>query len=267
MSGSLPTNPASPEPVPETAPETAPNPAADPAGALVRARSLIGAWAKVSVLQFFLAEAVVISGWAGTHPYSRRFNVISDLGAAHCGIYAGRDVCSPLHWLMNLSFVVQGLAMVVGAVLLSTVLFRVAALPDVPPHVRNPVWGWIVRALVAVAGVGMVLVGLVPEDTVTALHDTGALLFFVPGGLALLALGWSWRGLRAVSWILLLAGAVSLVSTVLFRFVQGLEPGTLERLMAYPITIGLAVVGLTVARGVHQARSAMKARARLATEA
>ena len=266
MSGSLPTNPASPEPGPEPVPEAVPEPAPDPVGALARARSLVGAWAKISVLQFFLAEAVVISGWAGAHPYSRRFNVISDLGAAHCGIYSGREVCSPLHWLMNLSFVVQGLAMIVGAVLLSTVLFRVAARPDVPPQVRHPVWGLIIRALVGVAGVGMVLVGCVPEDTVNVLHETGALLFFVPGGLALLALGWSWRGLRAVSWILLLAGAVSLVSTVLFRFVHGLEPGTLERLMAYPITIGLAVVGLTVARGAHQARTLLKARARSAAE-
>ncbi|MDQ6752075.1 MAG: DUF998 domain-containing protein [Actinomycetota bacterium] len=250
MTASIPQNPA------------AVKTAADPAGQLRQTRSLVGAWAKISVLQYFLAEAVVISGWAGPAPYSRRFNVISDLGADRCGIYNGRDVCSPLHWLMDLSFVVQGLAMVVGAVLLSSVLFRVAARPDVPPAVRHPAWGPIIRGLVVVSGVGIVIVGLVPEDTISALHYTGALLFFLAGGLALLALGWSWRGLRIAGWFLLLGGALSLISTILFRFVPGLEPGTLERLMAYPITIGLAIVGLTVARGVHQARAVARARAK-----
>ena len=41
------------------------------------------------------------------------------------------------------------------------------------------------------------------------------------------------------------------------------EPGTLERLMGYPITIGAAVVGLVVAQRVGEQRAAVR-RARAA---
>ncbi|MGX9902165.1 hypothetical protein ACW0JT_24275 [Arthrobacter sp. SA17] len=37
------------------------------------------------------------------------------------------------------------------------------------------------------------------------------------------------------------------------------EPGTLERLMGYPVTIGLAAAGLVIAQRVHQERKVMKA--------
>ncbi|MCZ2402612.1 DUF998 domain-containing protein [Paenarthrobacter sp. Z7-10] len=221
---------------------------------LAGTRSLVGAWAKISILQYFLAEAAVIAGWAGPLPYSRRLDVISDLGARSCGVYDGRAVCSPLHILMNVSFIVQGVAMMVGAVLLSTALFRIAARPEPPTAVKRPGWAILTRLLVGLSGLGVMVVGFVPEDVDTPLHFAGASVFFVAGGLSLLALWWSWRRLRLISWFLLLCGTLSLVSTILFALVPALERGTLERLMAYPITLGLSLVGVTVTRGVRQAR-------------
>ena len=81
-------------------------------------RANIGGWAQLSVVQYFVAEAAVIEAWAGPEPYSRATGFISDLGAISCGIYEDRAVCSPLHLLMNASFVVQGLALILGAVFL-----------------------------------------------------------------------------------------------------------------------------------------------------
>ena len=74
-------------------------------------RANIGGWAQLSVVQYFVAEAAVIAAWSGPEPYSRTTGFISDLGAVSCGIYEDRAVCSPLHLLMNASFVVQGLAL------------------------------------------------------------------------------------------------------------------------------------------------------------
>src|SRR6478609_10990099 len=95
-------------------------------------RFYVGALAKLSVLQYFVAESAVIGAWAAPEPYSRRSGYISDLGASACGDFSGRDVCSPAHLLMNLSFVVQGLGMVVGALLLGSALLCVAARQGVP---------------------------------------------------------------------------------------------------------------------------------------
>lgn len=227
---------------------------------LATSRTLVGAWAKVSVLQFFLAEAVVIAFWAGPAPYSRRFNYISDLGALHCGVYAGRDVCSPLHLVMNVSFVLQGAGMIVGALFLNAAVFRVAAKLSAPAPAASPLWITVTRALIAVAGAGIVLVGLVPEDLNPPLHYAGAVMFFVAGGVSLLATAWSWRHASRVSWLLLACGLVSLTATAVFEFGSGFEPGTVERLMAYPITIGLAAIGFTMARGVQQARHLLAGR-------
>jgi len=103
-----------------------PAPTATPATAVTpnvaSTRQYIGAWAVLSVLQYFAAEAAVAMAWAGPRPYDLRTGYISDLGALHCGIYSGRDVCSPLNWLMNASFVVQGLGLLVGAVAFGVLL-------------------------------------------------------------------------------------------------------------------------------------------------
>ena len=59
-------------------------------------RFYIGALAKLSVLQYFVAEAAVIGAWAAAEPYSRRTGYISDLGALACGdLTAGTSACWP----------------------------------------------------------------------------------------------------------------------------------------------------------------------------
>ena len=56
----------------------------------------VGAFLWLLCLQFFVAEQIARMGWTGH--YSMRADFISDLGAT-----------SSLHWVMNGSFVLQGL--------------------------------------------------------------------------------------------------------------------------------------------------------------
>ncbi|MBT2535232.1 DUF998 domain-containing protein [Arthrobacter sp. ISL-69] len=231
-------------------------------------RLYFGAWAKLSVLQYFVAETAVIAAWAGPQPYDRRTGYISDLGAVHCGLYEGRDVCSPLHAVMNASFVVQGLGMLVGALLLSSALLCVAARPGVrlafgPGH-RVPWFAALAaKVLTFTAGAGTIIVGLVPEDAGWfAVHLTGALMYFIGGALALLLLGTLWLRQSPLGWFILACGAVSFGALVIGG-VTGMEvpePGTLERFMGYPVTIGLATTGLVIAQRVRQELKARKVR-------
>ncbi len=247
-----------------------PAPTAAPATAFVpnvaSTRHYIGAWAVLSVLQYFLAEAVVAVAWAGPRPYDLRTGYISDLGALHCGIYSGRNVCSPLNWLMNASFVVQGLGLLVGAVLLTSGLLRVAARPDarVDWRSREP---WLaataVRLLTGAAGAGTVVVGLVPEDLGSPWHYWGAIVYFVSGAAALLVLGVLWLRKTPMAWFLLVCGGVSLAATATGGLTRMMvpEPGTLERLMGYPNTVGMAAAGLVIAQRVHRHRKERRAAA------
>ena len=179
-------------------------------------RFYAGALALLSVLQYFVAEAAVIGAWAGQQPYSRRTGYISDLGAVGCGDFDGRDVCSPAHLLMNASFVVQGIGMMVGALLLGSALLCTAARPGARftlgagarPAAGARGWPRSPRGpLTAAAGAGTVLVGLVPEDAGSAWHAVGAIMYFAAGGLALLLLGWLWLRQTPLGWPILACGA------------------------------------------------------------
>jgi hypothetical membrane protein len=241
-------------------------------------RFYVGALAKLSVLQYFVAEAAVIGAWAGEDPYSRRTGYISDLGAVACGEFDGRDVCSPAHLLMNASFVVQGLGMMIGALLLGSALLCCAARAGVPlRRGRAPGrmtggvpgrarWGagavaaGAARLLTGTAGAGTIIVGLVPEDTGSAWHVAGALMYFAAGALALLVLGWVWLRQTPLGWFILACGAVS-TAALIAGGLTGMhvpEPGTLERLMGYPITAGIAAAGLVVAQRVQHERTVRK---------
>ncbi|BCW43770.1 hypothetical protein StoSoilB5_09540 [Arthrobacter sp. StoSoilB5] len=241
-------------------------------------RANIGGWAQLSVVQYFVAEAAVIEAWAGPEPYNRATGFISDLGAISCGVYEDRAVCSPLHVLMNASFVVQGLALILGAALLTAGLLCVAARPGVraqrfraataqeEPTTRLLAKPWImavaIRILTGVSGAGTVIVGLVPEDVGSPWHFAGALMFFVGGGFALLLLGILWFRQTPMSWFIAACGSLC-IGALIVGGITGMEvphPGTLERLMGYPVTIGLAAAGLVIAQRVRTERKAARLR-------
>ena len=117
-----------------------------------------------TAVQFFIAQAIVQLGW--TTPFSLRENFISDLGNTTCGPYpldSAMYVCSPWHAWMNASFVLFGAQIIAGTIL----FFRSA------PFSLARTLGW---ALIFLAGPGVILVGLYPENESIELHRLGVLL-------------------------------------------------------------------------------------------
>jgi hypothetical protein len=114
-----------------------------------------GAIAWLLTLQFFVAETVVQLRTGGG--YRRADDVISDLGTSASA--------APL--LMNGSFVVQGLLIGAGAVLLRPALAGLG--------------GRVASASLTAAAVGVVLVGIFPLDGQEDLHQAGAGLHLVGG--------------------------------------------------------------------------------------
>jgi hypothetical protein len=85
-------------------------------------------------------------------------------------------------------------------------------------------------------------------------------MFFMGGAVALLLLGALWLRQSPLGWFILACGATSFVALGLGG-ATGMnvpEPGTLERFMGYPVTIGLASVGLVIGQRVRQARKAAR---------
>lgn len=192
---------------------------------------MLGPLAFVSGIQYFVVQLLV--GLRFSPGYSVANNTISDLGNTSCSRFNARLVCSPLHALMNGSFIVLGLTMVAGCYLLVGRF----------PRTRGTTIGF---GLFALGGLGAILVGLFPENTVPALHGLGAALPFFFGNAGLVILGGSMVASRPVRALTVLAGAISLVA--LGVYVSGhfgaLGEGGLERVVAYPQTIWMIAIGL-----------------------
>lgn len=135
---------------------------------------------------------------------------------------------------MNLSFIVLGLTMAVGALLIYQ-------------EFRESRASLIGFSCMAIAGLGTILVGAFPENTIAILHGTGAFLIFLVGNIGLVILAFALHRLPAIfRAYTLITGVVTLAALVLFYFQIdfGIGQGTIERIIAYPQTVWLIFFGL-----------------------
>lgn len=194
----------------------------------------VGAILWIACLQYFLAEALAIQGWPGAYSLADRY--ISDLGAVSCAV-----LCSPRHALMNASFVLQGF-LIAGGALLARPLFP-----------RGKAWA-AAMTLIVCAGLGVLVVGLAPEDARPGLHYAGAAANLVASNAGMAIMGaamLAWRpAARGMGLIALAAGILGLVAIAwLTAHVDlGLGVGGVERLGAYPFPLWLAGMGVLLLR-------------------
>lgn len=189
----------------------------------------------VSSIQYFVVQLVVISAWTVPHSFANNF--ISDLGNTECGMYAGLPVCSPLHLLMNLSFVVFGVTMALGSVYLMR-------------RFKRTKLATVAFALMMLSGLGTVLVGLFPENTINPVHMLGAVLGLGVGNLSVLLLGIALKDVHpAMRMYTVLSGSFSLAAFALFAadVYLGVGRGGMERLISYPFTAWMITFGLYAA--------------------
>ncbi|MDB5168948.1 MAG: hypothetical protein JWO41_304 [Candidatus Saccharibacteria bacterium] len=194
-------------------------------------------------LQYFLAQLVVSAYW--DRPYSWLNNTISDLGNTACGDFNSRFVCSPQYALMNASFILFGVTMLLGSALLYHEFkkSRLSAL------------GF---AGMGLAGIGTLLVGVFPENTVAFMHVFGAALPFLIGNISLGLLGRALDIPRPLRIYTVLTCIITLSALVLFvsKHDLSLGIGGMERLVGYPQTLWLIVFGVYTSRNEYRARLA-----------
>lgn len=193
----------------------------------------IGAALRAFCLQYFAAEAASIAGWPGHYSISK--NYISDLGAVGCNV-AASGICSPLHALMNASFLLQGVLIVTGALLVW------------PLFARGRLWA-LALVLVGASGLGVFVVGLAPEDFAPGPHYLGAAENFLCCNAGMAAMGVAmlrWRrAARLMGLVTLTFGLVGLggVGFLAGHVYLGLGVGGMERLTAYPFTLWIGMIG------------------------
>lgn len=226
-------------------------------------RALVpGALWTVAGVGWLVGEAVSASAFPG---YSYATNYISDLGVPDVGAFQGRTIDSPLHVLMNTTFIGQGVLFGVAAVL-AVVVFRAAS-----RRAR------VTAAVLAVVHlIGMVLVGSFhgsqtsTDGGTIVFHVLGAAAAITTGNLVAITVGIGSRALRApaayriASVALGIVGFVSLVMLVVdssSTVVDVFPDGVWERAAVYTIVVWELVTGITLLVAGTRRRRAARASA------
>lgn len=185
-------------------------------------------------VQYYISQIIVAAAWT-IIPYNWTNNTISDLGNTVCGQYGERFVCSPKYALMNVSFILLGLTMILGAVLIYQGFMKTRA-------------SLIGFSFMAISGIGTLLVGLFPENSINGLHILGAFLAFLIGNLGLVILGYALDIPKSLKYYTLFSGFLALTATILFvtHIYLGLGIGGIERIATYPQTMWLIVFGVYI---------------------
>lgn len=185
--------------------------------------------------EYFIVQYIVARDWRYT--YSLTKNTISDLGNTVCGIYGGRYVCSPLHNLMNLSFISLGFLMLIGAILIQQEFNKT----------KYSIFGF---GCLALAGIGTILVGIFPENTINVLHSIGAFLPFLIGNIGIIILGFILKLPKYLKIYTILSGCICLIALIFFitKTYLGIGEGGIERIVAYPQTVWLIVFGVYISK-------------------
>jgi hypothetical membrane protein len=182
-------------------------------------------------IQFFAAQILVARQWS--LPYNLGRDTISDLGNTSCGNWNAHFVCSPFHDLMNASLIMLGTCMMLGSALIASHL----------ASNRATVAGF---AGMAASGAGVITAGAFPENSIPAFHGLGTAVAFLAGNTGLVVLAFALKVpvvLRAYSFT---SGALAFLALASYAsgHYAGLGEGGIERVVAYPQAVWLAVTGL-----------------------
>ncbi|MGW1741207.1 DUF998 domain-containing protein [Nocardia sp. NPDC001965] len=189
-------------------------------------RYLAAGFAWILVFGYLLAELVTATAWKSA--YSFRNDTISDLGITTCTPHA----CSPLHLLMNATFVALGLVTIAGAL-----VFR----HYIPRGPRQ----WSIVVLAVIIGLSTAATGLFPSDDGIVVHALAVMPAFVSRHIVLILLAiWLWKHRLVMALWSAFCASAGLVGAVLM--VVGLQVGITERLVLYPLPAWMAVTGAAI---------------------
>ncbi|MBJ3784329.1 DUF998 domain-containing protein [Devosia sediminis] len=211
----------------------------------------LGALCWLMSVQFFVAQFAAQS----LYPEHNLFlHDISMLGITTCGVHfwptsGSSDIqCSPLHVVFNTGIVLHGVLTILGAWLTRSLW------PSSLPMSAA-------LLLLALGGVGAMVVGLVPLDYELALHSHGAVTAIAAPGIAFLIMaGVCWASSPTFARWTALTGLVIVLAGLCYS--MGIVPfgrGAMERLAVWPQTMWFVGTGAAILIGQQRAAERPKA--------
>lgn len=178
-------------------------------------------------LAYLVAEVFTAAAWKT--PYSFAHDSISSLGVTTCET----DGCSPMHDVMNSSFIALGVVTFLGALLLRR-------------HIPGKVGKRWILSLAALIAASTAATGLFPANDGTLVHWSAVLPGFVARHVVLVVIAVHfWKHHRVIAVWSAICAATGMVGAVLL-LARTLQFGVGERLTLYPLPMWMAVTGAAV---------------------
>jgi hypothetical membrane protein len=201
-----------------------------------KSRSAVAVLWLVGTVQFFVAQLVVEASWDTR--YSWADNNISDLAETTCRHAPGdgRWICSPLHPLMNASFILIGVFLALGAVMFMRAL-------------NSNLMSRAALSALIFTGAGWVMVGVYPADVNENLHVLGAVIIFVVGNIALALYGWAAYSMPKIVRVSSIALGVTGFAAAFLHLsgaYLGLGMGGMERVTAFSVPIWTLIIAFVL---------------------
>lgn len=186
--------------------------------------------AALATISYFVAEWVVSATWRGHYSYLE--HRIGPLGVPFCGT-EGTWPCSALYPVLNVAIVITGLA--IATVALSWIVRRSVAAAH--------------GFLLAVAGVGFAVSGVVTEQVNYTIYATAVAVFEVLGPIAILLIGVSYttRLPQVPKRFAAVAGLLGIVARFTHSggFATILGSGGTERVAVYSVLVAVIVLAVS----------------------
>ncbi|WP_215279591.1 DUF998 domain-containing protein [Arthrobacter sp. GN70] len=239
-------------------------------------RHMVGSWAAKAASLFFVFEWAVHYDWTGAQPYNYGTNVVSDLGATGCAV-ASASNCTHSFVAMDLAFVSIGIGLFATSCLITSPVLWVGGhsgdLRNEYEKWRNPDPHAVLRGsagptgfvrtmtalcrwLLALTGVSLTIIGLVPENVIRQVHDSSVVALGIGMCLWLISMSVLW--FKRTYWVfafILLAIIAGFGGWVLWHGTNA--PGMYERFMIYPFIVGMAIMGIMITVGASRERRGM----------
>lgn len=198
--------------------------------------SRMGLLSWMALLSYFPIELVIIS--QTTKPYSIMDQAMSDLGVLSCGYDAyplsAYEICSPMAHEMNVIFILTGMLIASGAVLI------------------HHFWGgskWTIVAtvLLVIYGLGYTVSGIYPADINFLAHtlpSIPSMLFQIPAMYIIARfIRHKWPGLAQFTFVCMSISTLSLILMII-----GLPAGLMQRLLYFSVWFWMGITAIILWR-------------------
>jgi hypothetical membrane protein len=216
-----------------------------------KTRLIAGAIALAAIVEYVIGEGITALAWKNP-VYSYVHYFISDLGVSGTPVvFQGRHIYSPIYWVINTGFIIEGVLAIVAALLLR-------------PLFSSKTWRFTLLLFAFIHGIGIIMVAIVHGSPATMnkpigiLHVIGAAMAIIFGNIECICTGIAARQNGAPQWFKsysIFMGLLGFAGLLALFMLRTIPPGITERISVYTIIFWDVTTGVVLMAGLRRVKA------------